>query len=552
PAEEAAPAKAVEPESGPVSQDDIDALFSGGVSPAEEAAPAKAVEPESGPVSQDDIDALFSGGVSPAEEAVPARAVEPESGPVSQDDIDFLLEAAADPMKPGREKLPEADATHLLSQEELNSLLREDQAVSESMEEEAERSNFITQQELDQLLLQASAKRSGGGKPATGVEDGIDGLSQDDIDRMLQGAGDVNETLVSGENPDDGEVISQDELDRLLQGVGDEEETVALKKAPDEEELISQEDIDRLLQGSGDEDEAEGFKEIPVKGDIITQQDIEQLLQGKGGGMDDPRAAHLAAVEADIISQDDIDHLLREVDGDVPDGGPKPSKAKTRKAVVSQEDIDLLLLESEVQEEIPPDAIPPALDQPVPEVTDKVILAESDEGESRKAVKTLHRPWYRSKYLPIAASVLLLVAAGGFLGFHLLKKTRPAMVEDVAPEVVSRPIPKPVEQPLVTKAKHTVELKDFVVFAPVDREDLTFVTTSIRIDFNKADFAEQVVRNKAYFRSVVYRKIRKVLASRNDDGSYETRLQEAVQKALNRVLREDAVGKVVLHDYKSI
>ncbi|MFZ5570328.1 MAG: hypothetical protein ACOZF0_07985, partial [Thermodesulfobacteriota bacterium] len=58
----------------PVSQDDIDALFSGGVSPAEEAAPARAVEPESGPVSQEDIDALFSGGVSPAEEAVPARA----------------------------------------------------------------------------------------------------------------------------------------------------------------------------------------------------------------------------------------------------------------------------------------------------------------------------------------------------------------------------------------------------------------------------------------------------------------------------------------------
>ena len=138
--ESSAPVEAV-PDDGPVSADDIAAMFAS----VDSAAPAAAV-PDDGPVSADDIAAMFAS----VENSAPAAV--PDDGPVSADDIAALFASA-------ESATPEVSSEALSDDEiaqaiELGAMAVDEPVASEAEEEFAEDLDDLTEEDLVALIRQ--------------------------------------------------------------------------------------------------------------------------------------------------------------------------------------------------------------------------------------------------------------------------------------------------------------------------------------------------------------------------------------------------------------
>ncbi len=572
-----------ESDTGLISQSDIDQLFGGGG--ASEPLP-KVEEPpaaDSGMVTQSDIDQLLAGiNLENTEIEIPktAQAGEPIPSLVTQADIDQLLMSYHKSGTLEEQASATEDAGLILTQDEINRLLLEAKpsgTETAPVEEEEARSNFITQAELDELLAKAAAKKKplkesptkAAGESGLISQDEIDSLmldqgdedksmgpkdradtsdifSQDDIDGLFQDESGPKTVALKAEI-DSTEIISQDDIERLLQDEGGTE-ILPTKAESDTTEIISQDDIDRLLRGEDNVAETVALKKGLEETEIISQDDIDRLLGGEDGPGGSIPAGGMSTGEEEIISQDDIDQLLREVDEEAPVQPVQKAKERPKKDLVSQDEIDRLLQDDlGAAEESKPEE-PAALPQ---EPVDRVILAEKEE----TALRPLRRPWYRSKYMALAASILLVILASTG-GYHYFRGKKTASQTGMQTEVAVKSIPKPPpaqkKKPPVMAHDFKIELKGFVVFAPPGNEKIAFITADVIIDLQKTESANEIIRQEAFFRSIVYSAISKEFFEKEAGETDPEQLKKVIKEALNRALKAEAVSKVELNDFRTV
>ncbi len=118
--------------------------------------------------------------------------------------------------------------------------------------------NFVSQNELDMLLSEASDNKS------KDSEEGL--ISQEDIDNLLQGKDDIPEE----EEADTSSLISQHDIDTLLKGADDD----SLEELH-ESGLVSQEDIDSLLRNEVDQDDEQNPTEPQIELDRVVLEEAD-------------------------------------------------------------------------------------------------------------------------------------------------------------------------------------------------------------------------------------------------------------------------------------
>lgn len=251
-----------------VSQADIDALLSG--------AGNKAENDGDDLVSQEDIDALFSKKPSSAPgNAVPLPDIDlDEEGAdldlVTPDDIRKLLMSDGPSAESSKGPWDEGGSEDLesISDDDIRTLISGIDSEQDAAPPDSE-PQIITQDDIDALLAGVE-KTHETDRPAIDTDSVDDQVSLEDIDSLLKGSAELDNTQ-GGVGTDTGDnLISQDDIDKLLMGKYQEPE--------EETTLIDQEDIDRLLSSArpfGDEQPAK--KKEPEK--LISQEDIDRLLQ---------------------------------------------------------------------------------------------------------------------------------------------------------------------------------------------------------------------------------------------------------------------------------
>jgi len=107
--------------------------------------------------------------------------------------------------------------------------------------------------------------------------------------------------------------------------------------------------------------------------------------------------------------------------------------------------------------------------------------------------------------------------------------------------------------PTISKTDKLVNLKNFIVMAPLDRKDITLITTHVSITLKDEVSADLIRRNKAFFRGIVYNTVRKSLVPDEQKKTVnELILTSGIKVALNKALPEASVQKVILNDLNLI
>ncbi|MCK6489864.1 MAG: hypothetical protein L6R48_16350 [Planctomycetes bacterium] len=297
------------PASGPLGQDDIDALVNqvaSGAASAAAPAPAPAAAAPSGPLGQDDIDALVNSmAAAPAAPATASPEPAP-SGPLGQDDIDALVNQLASsdaaPPAPAAQQVP-------LTQ-----------------------SGSLGQDDIDALVSQLAV-----GEPAPAAEPAAQAKSASPAVAAAVAAKAQAEVPPAGVDPDIFEGrLDQDKIDRLLSQLGADTAvkapgTATPAKAPASPGVtastatamasplagaktiaLSNEDLDALVAKHSSGDGGASSETMIAQADIDA---LVQQLSGAGGGEPEP-AAKQAVTKALAKHDAAIDKLLSKDAGD--------------------------------------------------------------------------------------------------------------------------------------------------------------------------------------------------------------------------------------------
>lgn len=300
----------VAPASGPLGQDDIDALVNQVAGGAAAAAPAPAPAAPSGPLGQDDIDALVN--AMAAAPAAPATSSPPPapSGPLGQDDIDALVNQLASapsaPAAPAAQQVP-LTQSGTLGQDDIDALVSQ-LAVGEPAPAASPAASPAAKASVAAPIAKAlaAAPSSQAEVPPAGIDPDIfEGrLDQDKIDRLLSQLGaDTSVKAPGTAAPAKGPAApgvtasTATALPSPLAGA----KTIAL----------SNEDLDALVAKHGS---AEGGASSET---MIAQADIDALVQQLSGAGGDPEPAAKQAVTKALAKHDAaIDKLLSKEVGD--------------------------------------------------------------------------------------------------------------------------------------------------------------------------------------------------------------------------------------------
>ena len=535
-----------------VSQDDIDKLLaSSSIEEAEESLEAVDISPdtdEMGELSQEDIDGLMGSRTSGED---PDDFEEP--GELSQDDIDSLLNSNAGDTQTGDKQDTEDDMGEL-SKDDIDSLLGGGPVgLEDDDQDDADQEiELIDQADIDQLMTPSQDQEPPFESPETTVsappvqtpEAATAQVPEDDFVIDANQAADVADCL-----------IAQETLDALIQNAPE------IIPASDPVILDETDTVEETESGEPDQVDLDTADwENPVSepdADDVTQEDIDALLQdpeeedSESDENDEQEMEKEGAEDADdiLISQDDIDTLLMAAD---------------------QEDEDILgsvlgddfddMLEDDFPDE---DMDVNGGEQTVPE-NDQVVLERSDPADARASeaeAPGTGKKWYRSRLLPAAVSVLLVLAiavpAAYFLFYPETAKL-PAENEQMAivpDEIAMDALPVPeqgqsvpdmdmavdsVEVDLTAaipgKTSGSMVLKNFIVLASDRSADMAYITLDISIDYSERRAYDEINSNLAFFRDVIYGAIQQNLVWEKRDAVTQDDLIRGVETGLKKVL----------------
>ncbi len=167
--------------SGPLGQDDIDAMFAG----LSGGAPAPAAPAPAGPLGQDDIDAMIA-GLSGGAPVTPAPAPAMPDGPLGQDDIDAMI-AGLSGGAPAAPAPAPAAPDGPLGQDDIDAMIAglSGGAPATPAPAPAAPDGPLGQDDIDAMIAGLSGGAPAAPPPAPAAPEGP--LGQDDIDAMLAG-----------------------------------------------------------------------------------------------------------------------------------------------------------------------------------------------------------------------------------------------------------------------------------------------------------------------------------------------------------------------------
>lgn len=431
--------------------------------------------------------------------------------------------------------MSEADskfADSLVSQDALDELMKEaeEQQVAPSAPDEESRDlDLVSPEDIEKLL----ETTTDGSDEADDEESDLDLISQDDIDALISGEELNGAGSALAEGPDDA-LISQDDINALLGGT-------ELAVSPDDtagdmdDSLISQDDIDALLSG-GDAPAGE-IEDDEMDSSLISQDDIDNLL--KDAGSDD------AEEEEKLVSQEEIDNLLTvdETKETV------TVSSETGENIVSQDDIDKLL-NADIDDDFDDDSDDDAFNA----VSDQVILEKGEE-ETQDGDKKGGRKWFTPKVLAAVSAVLVLIAVAGFgvtffSGEPEKEIVETEVVDDASEEYADAGLEEEIEEAesFADTAFVTVELKDFVVPAPLSMKDISYISLDLTLEI--VDVSSDPIKGyEPFFRNIIYEVLNKALELQSESRIIEADLIRMIKNALNDALSEGAVDTVSFTEF---
>jgi len=506
-------------------------------------------------VLETDIDVEVNDVQSKTEDSLPEEdnSSTDESGPNSDDETGSPTNSITDE--------PDAEDTETISQDSIDDLVNSvpDKDAAESDTDEPNNiDEVVSQGDIDSLLDGTTEEDSSENSEAEVV-------SQDDIDSLLQGIEtedqENKETAESqGEEP---ELVSQGDIDSLLDGTTEEDSS-----ENSEAEVISQDDIENLFEEAGNElspNEEEKGDEKKERSHLIDQGELDQLLKDfekkDSQETEDEKSAPESGDEESknidedtvLVSQDEINKLIGDI-RDEPDpeetGQEDPLEHAKSDDVdaISQDDIDALLKipEEESDEDL----------EDIPDVdnSDKVILeAEKEDEAGEEAQKIIEKKWYKNRYVIAGAASFFIISCTSLFLYTFLTPEADEETKKIMPSASLGPNVQESVGPSVSKTDNLVNLKDFIVMAPLDRKDITLITTHVSITLKDEVSADLIRQNKAFFRGIVYNTVRKSLVPEEQKKTVnELILTSGIKVALNKALPEASVQKVILNDLNLI
>lgn len=280
--------------------------------------------------------------------------------------------------------------------------------------------------------------------------------------------------------------------------------------------------------------------------DFISQDDIDALLsQAEEEELEAENTAAEAMLEETEASEDESS----------PETEPEPETEQEpeieSEASDAEADLDQLLDGAGVEEEDD-------------EISDRVILEdvpdEPDEPDEPAAQKSR---WGGKKLLLVASPVAFIIC--GVLGFVLFSYLGKS-AEEGRQTVQSYPIARQesgektepvkirkevvnIDAPVPVTASHFIELKKFLVPAPMQRKDLTYVTADVSIELTTSSAIRLIKDHSAFYRNIIYDVLKQALTVRDKSKINEISLKIAILKALNSALPERSIKDVIVSTF---
>ncbi len=485
-------------------------------------------------ISQDALDGLMKEAEELSLEQVEKGGESKDLDLVSPEDIEKLLEKTSD----GKSDDQDESDLNLISQDDIDALISgEELSGSVSTETEDSDDSLISQDDIDALLggVDISEKADEAGN----TDDSEDSLiSQGDID-ALSGEEDIPEKTDAAGNTEGSEdsLISQDDIDALLAGADTPQKSdVTGNTEESEDSLISQDDIDALLSG----DVTDTSDELVIADDtdtsLISQEDIDSLLNDVGSEKDNE--------DGQTITQDDIENLLANDENE----SVANADSYTGEKLVSQEDIDKLLNAD----------IDDTNDEVIGAVVDQVILEKGDEEKTDSQKKRLNEWLTTKKLIGCAVGAVLLIVAG----ISIAVFSGSPEEEIVETEIVEAEIVESNQEEVVVGFEEemfqtndlaetvfiTVELKDFVVPAPLAMKNISYLSLDLTLEI--VDVTSDPIKGyEPFFRNIIYEVLNKALELQSESRIIEADLIRMLQKALNDALSEGSINKVSFKEF---
>lgn len=486
---------------------------------------------------------------------------------------------------------------------------------------------YISQEDIDRVLEEAfdeyaEAKAELELQASDLVDETIDAfdfddddlglISNEDIEALLKGSTHFDRTVpprpsaASGaarfhQPEDEGSIINQSDIDALLSGAleSDVPAPPAPEKPPspninpnikeDEEEdsdgLISQSDIDALLNAENSEQSApageaafEASGDEETVGDLISQSDTNALLSAEKD------APPTTGAGDGVVSQSDIDALLNAAASGQPDDAGStaalpafdeafvPTGAKEKGEVVSQADIDALLMEALDAEEVSDVFAPGDEDAAITEkiaakagldglreekseaqpVGQTVILAadenEGDAPASDAVVRASGNRWYNRRIYHMAAMAALVLIISSSVVFVM----RRGGDEGPRPVVLSFPVPQ-TGAPLAAETVPVgtdVAMTGFLVLAPEGKDDITCLAADLSLDFTDQTIVAKIKDHEAFVRNMIYELINSALLSNDMGKMNKVDMALLVREALGRVVPRESIRAVSFNKFE--
>ncbi len=294
-------------------------------------------------------------------------------------------------------------------------------------------------------------------------------------------------------------------------------------------EFISQDDIDALLSHPEEEE---------IEEDYTAAEEMLEDTEGEASGdalPPDPDQDSEPDLDAGLDSEPGIDTEL--------------NSESDREVLIAEDEVDEFLDDADIEEE-----------NEAEEISDRVILEDvPDEADDPEPEKSR---WGVKRLLLVASPVVLLVC--GVLGYVLFSYLhKPAELNQptvqsfsIAPkesvkeaETETVKIEKEVansNQPVSVAEDHVVVMKRFLVPAPTQRKDMTYVTADLSIELATSTATRLIKDHLAFYRNIIYDVLKQALTSRDKSKINEISLKIAVLKALNSALPERSIKDVTV------
>jgi hypothetical protein len=600
PADDGAGDDADDDDFGELSQDDIDSLMT---APSEDEsgvddASADPDEEALGELSQDDIDSLMNASADDETPEV-SDTDDDDFGELSQDDIDGLMNASGSDEDDATADDAE-DEMEMISQDDIKNLMNPDADADEEGGSDDPVSETVSDAGEDEVAPAESPQPSFREDVPADAEAGqVEPPLEEPVEAPAQvSQGEDDDWVITDDQsvPAEECVVTQETLDGLIDGFDPtpDPEPVVLDEEPKEE---AEEAVD---PPSGSEEPSETGLDDPGEDttDVVNldEESVDDLISAEEpaaeSGDDDVAMLDFDEDDEDV-TQEDIDALLMETDDD---------EEEEEDILISQDDIDTLLMAADDEDE---DVLGDLMDSES-EVDldgdfddedildsdteeedddeeeedddsgqDQVILEGGEDEPVKKKPKKKRNPllakgWYKSKLVIAGASALLVLGIAVPIAYFLFFKGEapaPQGADLVVQQAVSQApggmpdasvaapatvetVEITVEQPL-PKISGNMVLSDFVILAPVESREISYLSADISIDYSDQRAYHEIQNNLSFYRDLIYDSIKKrLLVTKEQQEVTEADILLVIEATLNKVLPGNYIDRVSFKSFK--